>query len=190
MPTPIVAVFGSSRSVPGTPQWDEATTCGRLLAEAGFGVATGGYGGSMEAVSAGAAAVGGVPIIGVTAPAVFPARSGANRFVADEQSADQLAQRIGMLIEGSDASIALPGSIGTFAELMLAWNYAYVAPFSKHHAKPVVAVGSVWRNAVAAVSEHLDEGDGLVICVDDVGDAVSIVGNRLRTLQAAGEPPD
>lgn len=190
MPGFNVAVFGSSQTVPGTPQWDQAFSCGRLLATAGFGVATGGYGGTMEAVSAGAASVGGVPIIGVTAPSVFPARSGANTHVNDERPATELAERIGMLIEQTDASIALPGSIGTFAELMLAWNYAFVAPFSKRTPKPVVAVGTDWREAIAALGNYLDTGDGIVICVEEVEDAVAITGNRLRTLRASAETPD
>ena len=53
-----VAVFGSSQTEPGSTEWDEAFRAGTLLADAGFAVITGGYGGSMEAVSSGAAGAG------------------------------------------------------------------------------------------------------------------------------------
>ena len=50
----VVAVFGASVSLPGDQLYEQGVRCGRLLAEAGFGVATGGYAGVMEAVSLGA----------------------------------------------------------------------------------------------------------------------------------------
>ncbi|MBS1195807.1 MAG: family Rossman fold protein, partial [Actinobacteria bacterium] len=53
---PVIAVFGSSAGRPGDPGYEAARTCGRLLAEAGYAVATGGYAGTMEACSRGAAA--------------------------------------------------------------------------------------------------------------------------------------
>ncbi len=45
-----VAVFGASQSRPGDGHYEEAVRCGELLARAGLTVATGGYGGTMEAV--------------------------------------------------------------------------------------------------------------------------------------------
>lgn len=61
----VVTVFGGSSPKPGEEPYLEAETLGRLLAQAGLLVATGGYAGAMQAVSKGAAeAAGGV--IGVT----------------------------------------------------------------------------------------------------------------------------
>ena len=54
MGTRTVTVFGSSLGEPGDTDYDTAVELGRLLAEAGYAVATGGYDGSMEAVSIGA----------------------------------------------------------------------------------------------------------------------------------------
>jgi len=51
----IVAVYGSAAPKPGTPLYQNALELGRLLAQAGHTVMTGGYGGTMEAVSRGAA---------------------------------------------------------------------------------------------------------------------------------------
>ena len=65
--TEAVAVFGSSQTEPGSLEWEEARRAGTRLGEAGYAVITGGYGGTMEAVSSGAADAGG-HVIGVTAP--------------------------------------------------------------------------------------------------------------------------
>ena len=71
----VVAVFGASSPRPGDDSYDVGVRCGRLLAEAGFAVATGGYAGLMEAVSLGARQVGG-RVFGVTVPDVVPDRPG------------------------------------------------------------------------------------------------------------------
>ena len=178
MPDTLVAVFGSARSRPGDGQWEDAVECGRLLTEAGFGVVTGGYGGTMEAVSQGAAAAGG-RVVGVTADAVFPDRPGANRHVGEERSAASITERIHLLVSGTAASISLPGSIGTFTELMSAWNAAYVSQFSGAPSKPVIAVGAGWGEIVAMLAPRLD-APGLVTTVDSVPAAVAAVVARLR----------
>ena len=84
---PAIAVFGSSQTPPGTEEWDQAVLTGSRLAQAGFGVVTGGYGGTMEAASKGAAEAGG-HVIGVTSPSQFPGRLGANRYVKEIIEAD------------------------------------------------------------------------------------------------------
>ena len=63
-------------------------------------------------------------------------------------------------------------------ELAMAWNLAYVARFDGSRRKPVVAVGSVWRDLVAHLTGLLDTDD-LVTCVDDVESAVQEIATRL-----------
>lgn len=172
---PVITVFGSSRLAPTEPAYAEAQRCGRLLAEAGFSVATGGYGGTMEAVSRGAASAG-AHVIGVTAPAVFASRSGANAYVAEEIPAPDLVARIGIMLDLADAAIALAGSIGTLTELMVAWNVAFVARFSDAKPKPIVAVGAQWRRLLPELSDILATDGGLVTAVDDVAEAVQVIG--------------
>ncbi|MEJ5198439.1 MAG: DNA-binding protein, partial [Anaerolineae bacterium] len=60
-----IAVFGSSRREEESALYREAYELGRVLAGAGYAVLTGGYNGSMAAVSRGAAEAGG-RVIGVT----------------------------------------------------------------------------------------------------------------------------
>lgn len=177
-PGPAVAVFGSSAITLDSEPWQQAFRCGELLAARGFTVVTGGYGGAMEAVSHGAADKG-AHIVGVTAPAVFPGRSGVNRHVIEEEPAPSLTVRIHRLLERSDAVIALPGSIGTFTELVMAWNLAHVAPFSASRPLPIAAVGEVWRTLVTAVAAAIGEARTPVTCVADVDDAVEHVAAAL-----------
>ncbi len=174
----VVAVFGSSQARPGDGTYDSGVECGRLLAEAGFAVATGGYGGVMAAVCEGAAAVGG-PTIGVTAPSVFPGRSGANKWVQHEIPAEDLVSRIGLLTTLADGYIAMPGSIGTLAELIIAWNLAYVAPLADVQFGPVVAVGETWTDLIPDLTARLATDGGLVTVVPDVAAAVATVAAEL-----------
>lgn len=175
----LISVFGSSRAVPGDGVYEQGVLCGGLLARAGFGVVTGGYAGLMEAVSRGAAEAGG-RVVGVTVPTVFPGRTGANPFVAEERAAGHLVERIHHLTDLADGSITLPGSIGTLTELAMAWNLAYVARFAEADRKPVVTVGPVWRDLVAHLVQILDTDDDLVTCVESVPEAVEEMVTRLR----------
>jgi uncharacterized protein (TIGR00725 family) len=172
--SPVIAVLGASQTRPDHPDWDAAVRCGSGLVEAGFAVATGGYGGIMEAVSSGAAAAGG-HVIGYTAPEVFTGRVGANRFVVEEVPAATLTERIHAMLDRADGVIALDGSIGTLAELVMAWNVAFVAQFSAAAAKPVVAVGERWRRIVTDLTADLATDGSLVTCVGDVEEAITAV---------------
>jgi len=144
VPVPVVAVFGSSRTAPGTPAWARAEAWGRRIAEAGFAVASGGYGGSMEAVSRGARSAGGL-VIGVTAPDLFKSRSGANAHVDLELPAPTLTGRIERILEVSRAALALPGGLGTLTELLVAWNLAYIQRLQGEPPYPV-GVDAAWRS--------------------------------------------
>jgi hypothetical protein len=173
-----IAVFGSSATATGTPAYEAGVRCGRLLAEAGFVVATGGYGGLMEAVSRGAADAGG-HVVGVTAPDLFPDRPGANSWVAEERPAPSLCSRIGEMLGASAGIVALEGSIGTMTELLAAWNSAYIDALGERAPRPVVAVGPVWRGFVTSIGERLATRADLVSCVADVDAAVDEIRRRV-----------
>ncbi|MDQ3804788.1 MAG: LOG family protein, partial [Acidobacteriota bacterium] len=55
----IVTIFGGSKCNEDSPEYADALEVGRLLAEAGFTICTGGYLGVMEAASRGARERGG-----------------------------------------------------------------------------------------------------------------------------------
>lgn len=171
-----VAVFGSSQTEPGSPQWDDAFRAGALLAGAGHPVMTGGYGGTMEAVSMGAAEAGG-HVIGVVASILFPGRTGANKYVAEVIEATSLSNRIDIMMQKSFATLALPGSIGTAAELVISWNTNHILRHSGARPRVSVAVGPGWRAlARALVDSGAFEED--VWWVDTVDEGVDRI---LRT---------
>lgn len=177
----VIAVFGSSAAVEGHAAYRRGVHLGRLLAEAGFVVATGGYGGTMEAVSRGAAEAGGV-VVGVIAPAVFPTRVAANAYVAEERHAPTIARRICSLVDDSDGSVVLPGSLGTATELMVAWNDVFVSTGARPH-KPLVAVTGHWRPLVELLAGTYGADPSGITLVDTPAEAV-------ETLSAAFEMPE
>lgn len=132
----------------------------------------------MEAVSLGAHESGG-RVIGITAPTVFPGRTGANPYVSEEVRANSLSERIHELVAVADGAIALHGSIGTLTELMMAWNIAFIARFSAAEPLPVVAVGQRWADVISHLSESLETDDDLVTCVETAAEAVAIVADQV-----------
>lgn len=175
----IVAVFGSSQARPDEPDYAAAMRCGRLLAESGFQVATGGYAGLMEAASRGAATAGGT-VIAATAPELFPMRVGANEWVHVESPQPTLSLRIAQLVDESVATIALPGSIGTLTELMVAWNASHVEALGERRPCPVIAVGEKWARLVAFIADEVDGSADLVTHVADVDAAVAAIVTHTR----------
>ena len=174
----VIAVFGASASEPGDGLYEQGMACGRHLAEAGYAVVTGGYGGVMEAVSKGAHEAGG-RVIGVTAPGVFPDRSGANQFVSEESQAAHLVERIHELTDVSSGTIALPGSLGTLAELAIAWNLAFVARFSGSLPKPIVVVGERWQRVIEFLGQALGADTDLITMAPHVEAAVEAIRRRV-----------
>jgi uncharacterized protein (TIGR00725 family) len=147
-----VVVFGSSTTAQGSSAWNAAEEAGRVLARSGLDVITGGYGGTMEAVSRGAALAGG-HVIGVTLPSLFPGRSGANQYVAELVETPSLTERIGTMLGLASGALTLPGSIGTATELLVTWNLNNIAGKSSRAPFPSVAVGAEWRRVGLVLAE-------------------------------------
>ena len=158
--TKVISVFGSSAPVPGSEAYESARLVGRLLAEAGFAVATGGYSGTMTAVSQGASEAGG-HVIGVTSAQIEQFRPlGANQWVAEEIKFESLRDRLLHLILQNDGMITLPGGIGTLSEMSLAWSFLQVGEVEP---RPFALLGQMWRDGIEAFfrpeyvkQQHLD----------------------------------
>ncbi len=146
----IVTVFGSSSPTPDSDAYLEARHLGQQLAAAGFVVATGGYGGTMAAVSQGAAEAGG-HVIGVTSAHMERYRPmPANAWVAEEIRLDSQRDRLLRLVMHNDAMIALPGGIGTLSEVALAWSLLQTGELS---ARPLVLLGTLWRETIRVFAQ-------------------------------------
>ena len=138
-----VSVFGGSKPQPGSSAYEEARQLGELLAQRGHTVLTGGYIGTMEAVSRGAAEAGG-HVIGVTCGEIERWRDvGVNRWVKEEWRKQTLVERLQVLIRECDAAIALSGGPGTLTEISLMWNLMIVKSMRR---RPLVLVGDGWQS--------------------------------------------
>ena len=138
-----VSVFGGSQPKEGDKAYTEAQALGRLLAERGHTVLTGGYIGVMEAVSRGAHEAGG-HVVGVTCADIERWRPrAANQWVKEEIRKETLIERLHTLIHESDAALALPGGAGTLTEISLMWNLMIVESL---HWRPLILVGRGWQS--------------------------------------------
>ena len=138
-----ITVFGGSQPKEGDAAYSEAQDLGRLLAERGHTVLTGGYIGTMEAVSRGACEAGG-HVIGVTCEDIEAWRPiKANAWVKEEIRKKTLIERLQALIHDSDAALALPGGAGTLTEISLMWNLMIVESLPP---RPLILVGRGWQS--------------------------------------------
>ena len=157
----IVSVFGGNEDVfhsPALCQLAEAT--GKVLAELGYGIATGGYGGAMEASSRGAKLAGG-RTIGVTC-SIWTSKP--NAFVDEVIVTASLSERIETLLEiGRAGYVALPGACGTLTELASAWERRGRGM----HQRPIVCVGRFWQPLVTLMASIRPASAGAISVVDD-----------------------
>ena len=137
-----VAVFGSSAAPEGGAEYELAQAVGQRLAELGYAVVNGGYGGTMEASARGAREAGG-QTIGVTCSFW---RDHANPYIGRCVQTDDLWQRIDTFLAIAEGGfVALPGSTGTLLELAAAWEAACIGSGTR---RPIVCVGEFWRPLV------------------------------------------
>lgn len=185
--SPVVTVFGSGLPRSGSPAYGQARTLGRDLANAGWTVCTGGYGGIMEAVARGAAEAGG-HTIGVTCVALR--RPGPNAWIREERRTETLYDRLRVLVESADAYVALPGTTGTLLELALVWDLRHkrLAPLER----PFVVIGEHWRPVMAAITPTQNgdrEGAGRAEPMADRREAPVIVPDVASAVSALIPPP-
>jgi uncharacterized protein (TIGR00730 family) len=111
---PAVSIFGSTRVPPGDPIYQKAERIGRLLAENGFGVITGGGPGVMEAANKGALEAGGKSV-GLNIQ--LPLEQKPNPYINVGLNFRYFFVRKVMFVKYAVAFIILPGGFGTLDEL-------------------------------------------------------------------------
>ena len=181
-PAHAIAVFGSSEPTTDSPAWREAYDVGRHLAEAGFVVVNGGYGGVMEASARGAREAGG-RTIGVTTSA-FATRAGANPWIETERRERDLFERTRGLIEAASGFIVLHGRSGTLAELALVWALHKAGLLG---GKPILLVGRVWEDFLVQL-RRLDLLDPAVLEVTELAAGPRQAVERLSGLLREAGP--
>jgi uncharacterized protein (TIGR00730 family) len=140
-----VSVFGGSQPPPASPAYKEAYELGKMLAQVGHTVLTGGYIGTMEAVSRGAAEAGG-HVVGVTCADIEAWRTvKPNAWVQEERRFATMQERLNELVLSCDAAVALPGGPGTLTEIALTWNLMIVQAMQP---KPLILIGNGWKELI------------------------------------------
>jgi uncharacterized protein (TIGR00730 family) len=143
-----ITVFGSASPQPGQPAYEEARRLGELLARAGHTVLTGGYMGTMEAASRGAAEAGG-HVVGVTCLEIENWRQAThNPWVLEERKFPTLRERLYCLVESCDGALALPGGIGTLDEIATMWSQMQTAVIPT---RPLILIGDGWRRSFTTI---------------------------------------
>ena len=118
MKPPVITIFGSGILDENYLEYQRAVLMGRLLAQEGFVICNGGYGGIMEASARGAKEAGG-KTLGITTNEF---RGRANRWIDQEEKMDTWRQRLFRLIDAAHAYVIFDGGTGTLAELFVVWE--------------------------------------------------------------------
>jgi uncharacterized protein (TIGR00730 family) len=167
-----IAVFGSGSATADDEVLLQAERLGRLLAEAGLTLISGGYGGTMEAASRGAALAGG-KAIGVTMDLFTPPLQ-PNPWLTKERRVKEFFPRLRQLTS-ADGFVVLKGGIGTLTEATLTWSLLQTGQIPP---RPFVFVGQSWRHLFEAFhAETFMRGRdfALATVVDSVDEAVALL---------------
>ncbi len=151
-----VSVFGSSRAMPGSPDYDLAEKIAAGLAGAGYAVITGGGPGIMQAANKGAARAGGVSVgLGIE----LPVEQGLNDFVEVGIEFRYFFVRKTMFIKYSQAFVVMPGGYGTMDELFEAVTLVQTGKITKF---PIVLVGSSYWSGLTSWIKNTILGEGKI----------------------------
>lgn len=178
-----VALFGSHDTGLAPELYAEAEALGRGLAEAGWTVLSGGYGGAMEALGRGAFEAGGT-VYAITAE--YNQDEHPNPFHSCEVRHADMLQRMRYFVETADAFLVLPGGLGTFSELALTWNHLRTQGWG-HDAPPILLWQEPWRKILEPLesSRHFLQSDlALLTWVASAADALAVLCREGRIGQA------
>jgi len=186
---PGATVFGSARIHEDNPIYEAARETGRLLAQAGFAVITGGGPGVMEAANRGAKEGGGYSV-GFNVE--LPHEQEPNPYIDLGLTFQHFYSRKVMLVKAAEGFILFPGGFGTLDELFEALTLIQT---DKVREFPVSLVGrDYWHGLLEWIAEHpLNEGMispedvNLLQVTDDVAEAVAAVHDCWE--RHCAEPP-
>ncbi len=183
---PAVTIYGSARSVDGSPEYELARDVGRRLGEAGFSVVTGGGPGAMEAANRGAleagAASAGLAI-------KLPAEEASNPYQTLSLNFRYFFVRKVMLVKYATAFVLFPGGYGTLDEF---FETVTLIQTGKVERFPMILVG---REHWGGLTDWIDRGlverdlitgdDRLLFEVVDTADEVLAIVQRAHSERGA-----
>jgi uncharacterized protein (TIGR00730 family) len=185
-----LAMFGSARSKPDEPTYQQAVAFGRALSQAGWMILTGASSGIMEAghVGAGRESSMGVNIL-------LPFEQGVNPIIAGDPKVVHLKYfftRKLLFVKETDAVAVLPGGFGTMDE---AFELLTLIQTGKREMMPIVFIdepgGDYWMIWDTFIQKcllgrgYISESDlALYKVTDDLGEAVAEVTEFYRVFHS------
>ena len=171
---PGVTIFGSARIPESHPAYGSARETGRLFAEAGHAVVTGGGPGIMEAANRGAREAGG---LSVGFNIALPHEQSGNPYLDIEVRFKHFYARKVMLVKAAEGFVLFPGGFGTLDEMFEALTLMQT---DKVQDFPVVLVGtSYWRGLLDWISDFpqrermiAPQDEDLLFVTDEPAEAV------------------
>lgn len=149
---PCVSIFGSARLREGQPFYELAVKVAQRIAEAGYGIITGGGPGIMEAGNKGAHLAGGTSV-GLNIDLPFEQHD--NPFIDEDKSLDfdYFFVRKVMFVKYSQGFVVMPGGFGTMDELFEAITLIQT---HKIHTFPIILVGrDFWKGLLEWLRETM-----------------------------------
>ena len=89
--------------------------------------------------------------VGITLEYFSNKRNGANPLLSREMPKQSLLDRLTTLLEMSNAHVALPGSIGTLAEIFVSWNLLVSGG-----EKPLILLGEEWEQLIDILEQYTE----------------------------------
>ena len=148
-----IAIFGSSRPLPGTERYEEARSVGSAIASAGWTLVSGGYRGIMEAASKGSKEAGG-KTIGVTTAFLGSRGFKPNEYVDTEIQTPTYAERLLRLTDISDGYVIMRGGSGTLTELFFSWELEKNKSIPP---RPLILFGEQWKRIIDFLAKELPD---------------------------------
>ncbi|MGW0661344.1 LOG family protein [Streptodolium elevatio] len=182
-----VAVFGSARTPPTSPEYALGEQVGKALVEAGYAVITGGGPGAMESANKGAQEAGGTSVgLGIE----LPFEQGLNPYCDIELIFRYFFVRKTMFVKYAQGFVVLPGGIGTLDELFEALTLVQTRKVTHF---PLVLIGrGYWsglldwlRDSVVAGGKASPKDLDLIHVTDDIEEAVRIIVDAEMLLDEA-----
>jgi len=185
---PAITVFGSARIGEGHRSYAQARVVGRLLADAGFAVVTGGGGGVMEAANRGCHEAGGQSV-GFNIE--LPHEQEPNPYVSLVHTFRHFYARKVMLVKASEGFVLFPGGFGTLDEMFEALTLIQT---DKVLDFPVVLFDAAyWSGLLEWLHDRpLAEGmisaedERLLFLTDDPGEAVDTIAAWYEQRRSSG----
>lgn len=174
---PAVTIFGSARTSEADPYYARAVATGRLLAERGFAIITGGGPGIMEAANRGAREGGGRSI---GCNIELPHEQGTNPYVDLSINFRYFFVRKTMFMKYAEGFIIFPGGFGTLDELFEALTLIQTGKVRNF---PLILFGTAywgglldWIRGPMLAEGKVSPGDlDLFMLTDDPAEAAEII---------------